>query len=89
MCLFDSDNWIFERDHLGLLETMLRKEPNGQKICYLLQTNSKIPYLMCDWENRNPRGIYTDDQNRVHTREEVAQMMTIAIHFNQTCGSIY
>jgi hypothetical protein len=39
---FDSDNWIFEEDHPGLTETMLRKEPNRQKTCFLLQTNSMI-----------------------------------------------
>jgi hypothetical protein len=49
--LFDSDNWIFVEDNPGLSETMLRKAPNGQKACYLLQTNSKILYFMCDWEN--------------------------------------
>jgi hypothetical protein len=35
--LFDSDNWIFEEDHPGLTETMLRKAPNGQNI--LLTSN--------------------------------------------------
>ncbi len=68
--LFDSDNWIFEGTP-GLLETALRKVPNSQKTCYLLQTNSKIPYFMCDWENNfnhfvNLQEImeefYTDDQ---------------------------
>jgi len=50
---FDSDNWFFE-DTLGtsgLSETMRRNAPNGQKKCYLLQTNSKIPPFMCEWEN--------------------------------------
>ncbi len=36
--LFDSDDWIFEGPP-GLSKTMLRKAPNGQKTCYLLQTN--------------------------------------------------
>ena len=42
---------FFEEVHPGLTETMLRKAPNGQKTGYLLQTNLKIPYLMCDWQN--------------------------------------
>ncbi len=50
MGLFDSDSWIFEGIP-GLSETILRKAPNGQKTCNLLQTNSKIPPFMCDWEN--------------------------------------
>ncbi len=71
--LFDSDDWFFEEGHPGLSETMFRKSPNGQKTCYLLQTNSKIPYFMCDWENNFnhfvnlqeiPKGFYTDDQKQ-------------------------
>jgi hypothetical protein len=50
MGLIDSDNWFFE-DTPGLSETMLRKAPNSQKTCYLLQTNSKIHPFMCDLEN--------------------------------------
>ncbi len=70
---FDSDNWIFEEDYQGLSETMRRKAPNGQKTYYLLQTNSKIPYFMCDWKNNFnhfvhlqeiPERSYTDDQKQ-------------------------
>jgi hypothetical protein len=52
---------------------MLRKAPNGQKTCYLLQTNSTIPPFMCDWENNFNHfvnlqeileGFYTDDQKQ-------------------------
>jgi hypothetical protein len=73
MCLFDRDNWNFEEDHPGLSVTMLRKAPNGKKTCYFLQTTSKIPYFMCDWENNcnhfvnlqeNLEGFYTDDQKQ-------------------------
>jgi hypothetical protein len=28
---FDSDNWIFDKAHPGLTETMLKKAPNGHK----------------------------------------------------------
>jgi hypothetical protein len=44
-----------------------------KKTCYFLQTNSKIPYFMCDWENNFnhfvnfqeiPEGFYTDDQKQ-------------------------
>ncbi len=47
---FDSDNWIFDGapGTSCLSETMRRKAPKGQKTCYLLQTNLKIPYFMCD-----------------------------------------
>jgi hypothetical protein len=52
---------------------MLRKAPNGQKTCYLLQTNLKIPPFICDWKNNFNRflnlqeileGFYTDDQKQ-------------------------
>jgi hypothetical protein len=72
---FESDNWIFEgtSGRSERLETMLRKAPNRQKTCYLLQTNSNIPYFMCDWENNFhhfvnlqeiPEGFYTYDQKQ-------------------------
>jgi hypothetical protein len=70
---FDSDNWIFEEVHPGLTETMSRKAPNRQKTCSLLQTNSKIPYFMFDWQNnfnhfvnlqKILEGFYTDDQKQ-------------------------
>jgi hypothetical protein len=97
---FDSDNWYFEGTPgtTGLSETMRRKAPDGQKTCYLLQTNSKIPPFMCDWENNFNHFVHLQKswrdfilmiKNRVHTREGAAQMMTIAIHFIQTCGNIY
>ncbi len=69
---FDSDNWFFEGTQ-GLSETTLRKSPNGQQTCYLLQTNSKIPPFICDWENNFNHfvnlqeileGFYTDDQKQ-------------------------
>jgi hypothetical protein len=47
MVLFDSDNYNFEGTP-GLSKNMLRKAPNSKKTCYLLQTNLKIPYFMCD-----------------------------------------
>jgi hypothetical protein len=77
---------------------MRRKAPNGQKICYLLQTNLKIPPFMCNLENNFnhfvhlqeiPEGFYTDNQKQSAYKGGVAQMMTLAIHFNQTRGSIY
>jgi hypothetical protein len=52
---------------------MLRKAPRRQKTCYLLQTNLKVPYFMCDWENNFNHFInlqeilevfYTDDQKQ-------------------------
>jgi hypothetical protein len=52
---------------------MLRKAPNRQNTCYLLQTNLKIPFFMCDWQNSSnhfvnlqeiAEGIYTDDQKQ-------------------------
>ena len=95
--LFNSDNWFFEGTP-RLSENMLRKAPNGQKTCYLLQTNSKIPPFMCEWENNLNHlvnlqeileGFYTDDQKHSAYKERDSTNDYVAIHFRQTCGSHY
>jgi hypothetical protein len=53
---------------------------------------------MCDWKNNFnhfvnlqeiPEGFILMIKNRVHKREGATQMMTVAIHSNETHGSIY
>jgi hypothetical protein len=95
---FDSDNWIFEEDHPGLSETMRRKAPKGQvNVTYFKQIQrfltlcviGRIILIALYTSKKYQRNFILMIKNRVHTREGEAQMMTVAIYFNQTCGSIY